>query len=373
VKIAKIEAIPFSIPYRVPVVIATGTHRLQKSVLVKITAENGMVGLGETEPMPHFQGCNETQETVVSVIRELYTPLLLHENVFDIEKAHRKMEQAIFGANYARTAVGDALYDLAARVLGVPLFDLLGGAYRSKIPVVWSIGRKPPAEMAAEALQKRDAGYFLFKCKIGAQEAKTDLENVAAIRRALGPDAPFHVDGNAGMSYAQALTRLRPMVEAHGLRIVEQPVPVWDIDGLARLAEDLRAPVMADESAYSIQSTMDLVKKRAVSLIDIKLAKVGGIYVARKMAAIAEAAGISVYAGGRPATSIGSAAAAHFAAATWNATEGDYQCGSDGWLAADIVKNPLKVVDGYGIVPQDGPGIGVEIDDAALEKWSVQM
>ena len=371
-KISKVEAIPFSIPYQVPVTIATGTLVVQESVLVRITADDGTVGLGETQPIPFFQGCGETQDTVVTLINNVYKPLLLGQRPFDIEKLNQVMERAVCGGSYARTGAGDALYDLVARALGVPLYDLLGGFLRDKIPSVWSIGMKPTQAMVEEAKQQRDRGYFLLKCKIGSAHAETDVENVAAIRAVLGQGIAFRVDGNAGMRYSEALSRLKRMVEPYQLEFVEQPVAIWDLEGMARLSDVLSVPIMADESANSIHAVMELVKRKAASIIDIKLAKMGGIHSARKIAAIAEAAGISLYAGGQVATSIGAATAAHFFAATRNVIGGDFQIGPDGWLAADIVKNPLQVKDGYAIVPVDGPGIGVELDEERLAKWVIK-
>ena len=141
---------------------------------------------------------------------------------------------------------------------------------------------------------------------------------------------------------------------------------------MARLSDVLGVPVMADESANSIQSVMEIVKRKAASIIDIKLAKMGGIYNARKVAAIADAAGLPLYAGGQVATSIGAATAAHFYTATSNVIGGDFQLGPDGWLAADIVKKPLQVKGGLAEVPVDGPGIGVELDEEKLEKLAVR-
>ena len=370
--ISTVEAIPFSIPYQVPVTIATGTLVVQESVLVRITADDGTIGLGETQPIPFFQGCGETQDTILALINHVYIPLLLGQRPFDIEKLNQAMERAVCGGNYARTAVGDALYDLVARALDLPLYDLLGGLIRDRIPAVWSIGMKPAREMAKEARQQRSRGYFLLKCKIGAADIQTDIENVAAIREALGRDVSFRVDGNAGMAYNEALTRLKRMVEAYQLEFVEQPVAIWDLDGMARLSDVLGVPVMADESADSVRSVMEIVNRRAASIIDVKLAKIGGIYNARKVAAIADAAGLPLYAGGQVASSIGAATAAHFYAATRNVIGGDFHLGPDGWLVADIVKKPLQVTGGYAVVPRDGPGIGVELDENKLEKWIVR-
>ena len=181
-RISKVDALAYSIPYATPVVIATGTLTVQESVLVRITADDGTVGLGETQPIPFFQGCAETQDTILSVIRNIYAPLLLGQSPFDIERLHQAMERAIGGGNYARAAVGDALYDLVARLLDVPLCDFLGGRYRERIAAVWSIGMKSSQAMADEARQQLERGYSLLKCKIGSPDPITDIENVAAMQ-----------------------------------------------------------------------------------------------------------------------------------------------------------------------------------------------
>jgi muconate cycloisomerase len=370
-RIEKIEAIAISVPYTVPVTISSGTVRVQDSVLVRITADDGTAGLGEAQPIPFFDGCTETQDTILQLVRNTYTPLLLGQNPFDIEKLNKTMEGAVRGAEYARAAVGDALYDLVARALDIPLYELLGGRCREKIPVVWSIGMKSSQAMAAEAKRERDRGYFLLKCKIGAPDSRTDIANVAAIREALGPDVRFRVDANAGLSYNEALARLSRMVLPFDLEFVEQPLAIWDLEGMARLSDVLAVPIMADESANTLAAVIQLVKKGAASIVDIKLAKMGGLHNARKIAAIADAARIPLYAGGQVATSVGAATAAHFFAATSGVIGGDFQLGPDGWLNGDIVKSPLKVEGGYAFVPTDGPGIGVELDEVKLAEWAV--
>ena len=130
---------------------------------------------------------------------------------------------------------------------------------------------------------------------------------------------------------------------------------------------------MPYESLHALESALELVTRKAASIFGMKLAKHGGIYYGQRIAAVAQAASIPIYPGGQPGTSVGSATAAHFYAATWNATlGGDFHVGPAGWLADDIVKHPLVVKDGYALVPQ-GVGIGVEIDEEKLAKYTVEM
>ncbi|MCI0528763.1 MAG: hypothetical protein L0Y56_15095, partial [Nitrospira sp.] len=349
-KIDQVEVIPIRIPNRVPMKLSTMLLEYQENVLVRLRAED-LIGIGETEPIYGFQGCGESQATIVPMIRGRFTPLLLGRNPFDVEKIVRDLENVIWGNPYAKAAIINALYDLIAKALKMPLYQLLGGAYREKIPVVWTIGIKDSKEMAKEALWALERGFRLLKLKIGALALELDVQNIAAVREAVGPEVGLRVDANGALSFTQALKLLKKL-EPFDLELVEQPLAIWDLDGMARLIELLGIPIMPDESLHSLQSALELVTKKAASIFGMKLAKHGGIYFAQKIAAIAQAANLPIYPGNQPSTSVGSATAAHFYAATWNVTlGGDFHVGPAGWLADDIVKNPLVVRDGYAHVP----------------------
>ena len=367
-KIDQVEVIPIRIPNRVPMKLSTMLLEFQDNVIVRLRAGD-LIGIGETEPIYGFQGCGESQVTIVPLIRERFTPLLLGRSPFDIERIVRDLENAVWGNPYAKAAVINALYDLMAKALRLPLYQLLGGCYREKIPVVWTIGIKDKKEMVEEALWAVDRGFKLLKLKIGALAPEMDLQNVAAIREAVGPNIGIRVDANGALSFTQALKLLTGLIPFN-LELVEQPLAIWDLDGTARLIELLGIPIMPDESLHSLQSALDLIRKRAASMFGMKLAKHGGIYYAQRIAALAQAANLPIYPGNQPSTSIGSATAAHFYAATWNATlGGDFHIGPAGWLADDIVKNPLVVRDGHAFVPQ-GIGIGMELDEEKLAKYT---
>jgi len=370
-KIKAVEIIPIRIPYAIPVKISTGLLVTADNVIVKIITEDGIVGIGETQPLPPFQGCCETQGSIVQVIKNSYTPVLLGRDPSDIEKIMWDLDAAVRGAAYAVTAVGDALYDLLAKSLRVPLYKLLGGLYRNKIEMVWSIGMKSTAEMEKEAHWALGKGYRKLKIKVGSSDPREDVEHAFAVRKVLGEAVSFRIDANAGYTFNDALNTIKALKPVN-LEFVEQPLPIWDYDGLAKLSSLIDLPLMADESCNTIYSVMELVKRKAVAICDIKLAKNGGIYHARKIAAITQAANIPLYAGNQPATSVGAAAAAHFYAATSNVIAGDFNIGPAGWISADVVKKPLPLDGPFAIVP-DGLGIGVELDESKLSKFAVSL
>jgi muconate cycloisomerase len=370
-KITGVDVVPIRIPNRVPIRLSTAVLEHQDNVIVRLRA-GALEGIGETQPLPGFQGCVESQATIVSTIRQRIAPVLLGQDASAPDVIVRGLEQAVWGNPYAKAAVVDALYDLLARAYGVPLYQLLGGLFREKIPVVWTIGIKDRREMAEEAQGAIDRGFRLLKLKVGAQPIDEDVRSVEAVRQAVGPDIGIRVDANGALSFTDGLALLRRLAPLD-LELAEQPLDIRDLKGAARLIELTRVPIMPDESLTSPESALDLVAKRAASIFGMKLAKHGGVHFARAIAAIAQAASIPIYPGGQPGTSVGSATAAHFYAATWNATlGGDFHVGAAGWLADDIAKNPLVVEDGYAIVPQ-GLGIATEIDEDKLEKYAVRL
>ena len=370
-KIKEIEVIPYKIPYATPVKIATGILETADNVLVKIIADDGKLGLGETQPLPVFQGCSETQESIVQVIRQSYESVLIGRNPFDIERIMYDLDASVRGALYSVTAISDALYDLVAKALNIPLYQFLGGLFHDKIEMVWSIGMKSTAEMEAEASRVLKEGYRKVKIKVGSADPTEDIEHAFAVKKVLGQEVSFRIDANAGYTFKDAFNVIRALDELK-LEFVEQPLPVWDYDGLAKLSACVNVPLMADESCNSIQSALELARRQAVAVFDIKLAKNGGIYHARKIAAIAQAANIPLYAGNQPASSVGAAAAGHFYAATPNVIAGDYNIGPGGWLDGDIVTEPMILEGPFAVVP-DGVGIGVELDEAKLSKYAVSI
>jgi L-alanine-DL-glutamate epimerase-like enolase superfamily enzyme len=371
-KIKEIEVIPYKIPYSQPVRISTGVLENADNVLVKLIGDNGIIGIGETQPMPIFQGCSETMESITQVINHNYEPVLRGRDPTDLKKIMFDIDNAVNGAIYASAAVSDALYDLLAKFYGVPLYKILGGLFRDRIEMVWSIGMKSKSEMEKEASWALDKKFRKIKIKVGSPNTSDDIENAFAVRKVLGDKISFRVDANAGYTFKDALYVIKTLNEIH-LAFVEQPLSVWDYDGLAKLSSSLDVPIMADESCNSVNSALELIKRQAASIFDIKLAKNGGIFHAQKIESIAHACNIPLYAGNQPCSSIGAAAAVHFYAAMPNVIAGDFNNGPVGWLAGDIVKRPLKLDMPFALVPLTGLGIGVELDEKKLADYAASI
>jgi len=299
-------------------------------------------------------------------VREIYQPLLLGRSPFELNAIMRDLEVAAPGRRYPQAAMGDALYDLLARCLDLPVCTLLGGRLRERIPVGLALGIRPSSEAiaAAEALA---LGYDHIRLKIGL-EPQADLANVAAVRRRLGDRVTLRADANGGLGYAAAL-RLLVSLAPFGLEFGEQPVAGHDLDGMAALARAVAIPLSADESLHDEPGLIEIVRRRAASIIQTKSGKNGGIHRIRQLWQIAGAAGIGIFPGNHPSTSINVAAVAHLAA-SWpgELLVGDFQSGLADMLEADIATRPV-VFQGGEIHLPDGPGLGIELDPAPVAKY----
>lgn len=346
-------------PYRVPFGISSGRTDDITSLLVRITSR-GAAGIGETTPMTAYSG--ETLAGLEEVIADHLTPAVLGSGVFDLAGLHTRMDAAIRARPLAKAALDMALLDLQGKLLGVPCTALLGGRVRERVEIAWVVGLDDVEATVDEALDRAARGFRHIKVK-GGIEIDRDLELVSRLGERLPPGVEIGLDANEGYGRPVALRALRRMERA-GLSLVEQPLPAWDHRGMAELSAALDVLVAADESLYSLHDATDLARRRACDVFNIKLLKVGGLYRARQIAAIAEAEGIAIKVGSMPELGVATLAAAHFAAATPGATvAGDLV----GPLMAqgDVIASPvfsLETCPGYVPVPR-GPGLGFVLSD----------
>jgi L-Ala-D/L-Glu epimerase len=341
--------------YRTPFAISSGATPSLESVLVLLTAQDA-TGIGETTAMTAYSG--ETTAGIIDVIESVLTPAVLGHPLFDLAGLHKRMDEAVRGRSLAKAAIDMAAIDAQGRALGIPAGALLGGRVRDAVDMAWVIGLGEVEAIVAEAVAKAGEGYRHIKVK-GGLDPRRDAELVEELCRALPAGVELAIDFNEAYDLGTALPTLQRMQRA-GLALAEQPVPGWDVGGLARLTEALDLRVMADESLQSIHDAMRLARINACDVFNIKLLKVGGFYRARQVAAIAEAAGIAVKVGSMPELGLATMAAAHFAAATPVAS---VPADLIGPLLVDgdiIDPTPFATRPGQVVLP-DGPGLGVNV------------
>jgi len=262
------------------------------------------------------------------------------------------------------------------KYLNMPVYKLLGGNYESKIIASYTLSIDTPEKMAEQAIFRKQQGYLTLVVKIG-RDAESDIERLRLVREAVGNNIKIRLDATEAYRPDQAMRIIRKM-EKYNPAFVEEPVKRWDLDGMAQVAHAVDTPISSDESNTSLDSVRKIIEKKAASIINIKISKNGGIYRSKKIAALAEAAGIPVIVGGANTYEIGRQACRHFAVST---AQAQMVLGSEGCSPAsqslidDITK---KVVTYKDISRMKGfieisscPGLDSEIDEDKINKYKI--
>ncbi len=363
-KVKSVEAFPVSIPLKNPFKIALGTMTHSPHAIVKLTLENDMVGWGEASTWHAVYGCD--QHMLVWVIKNYLGSAIVGKEIFQIEHVIEKMDRVIPENSMAKAGVEIALCDAWAKCLKTPLHRLIGGALRDTLPVIEGVDIIDPKEASAKAVKYVEQGFQCIKVKIGL-DPNEDIERVAEVRRAVGEKVLIRVDANQGYDRSSALKVCRAM-ERFSLQWIEQPLAHWDIEGLAKLAKVIGTPIALDESVCTVQDAYQVIKAGAADVINIKISKCGGILKSKKIAAIAESAGIPCFLGSCLETGIGTTAGLQFAASCSNLDPHIELVGS-GYYIDDIIFNPPIPKAGHHSLPTIN-GIGVEVDEEKLKKYS---
>jgi len=327
------------------------THKLH--TLVAIHTDNNLTGLGEASPLTYFTG--ETAESVQLIIQNIFADFLVGQDPFDHEKIHAWMNRFYPRNTTAKAALDIALYDLTGKALKVPIYKLLGGRNLDCIPLARGIGIRDIDETVKEAVAAVGSGFQTVKLKIGLNDDR-DLTAIKEVRNAVGDGINLRVDANQGYEPKAAIALIRKL-EPVGIQYVEQPVAAHDLVGLAHVRSSVGVPVAADESLQGLSEALDMIRLDAVDIFVIKLIKVGGIYPAKKIIALAEAANKRCVTVSPYEIGIGAAAGAHL---TMSSTTFTMACEFlDPTFRPDEPTIGLKIENGLLHVPTK-PGLGVE-------------
>jgi L-alanine-DL-glutamate epimerase-like enolase superfamily enzyme len=378
-KITSIECIPVSMRFAKPMKMGGGTADCADAVVVKIHTDEGITGVSETgDTSPWYMG--ESQDSIMYNINRVFGPqVLLGEDPFNIERIVAGMDRAARANRQSKAVIDYALHDLMGKALGVPVYKLLGGLVNEKIALAFVMSSGTPEEVEAEGKMLVRAGFRGLKLKVGTKAPEEDVELVAALRAAVGNKIKIMIDANGSWLYHQALYVLQ-RVAKYDVYVAEQPVPWWDIDGLARLRRKVDVPVFPDESAAELNDLIRIIEKDAADGFFLKVPKAGGIHKSQKWVAIAQAANLPVMCGCMINSGLGAAVEAHFLAAT--AWMGKIEQEAIGPLnlynvpdtVSKTFKDDLAVkVPRYEkgfLYPPEGPGLGVELNEAAVKKFA---
>ena len=362
---------------------AGNTHRrIGHHAIIRLDTDQGISGWGETPASPTWGGPQmryggESPETVLVLIRDYLIDAVRGVDPTEIGVVHAAMDRVAKGAPYAKAAIDIACHDIAGKALGVPVHTLLGGKRREGVRITHSLGLMPVEDALAEAEVAVAEGITVFKLKTGI-DGKRDIELMRRMRQVVGPDVQLRVDANEGYASVGEAVRITLRQQEYDLYFCEQPVA--GAHGLAEVARRIGVPVMADESAWTAHDILELHRHGAAECFSCYVTKPGGLWRARQQAELAAALGMYHDIGGSIEFGIGTAANLHLGVAMQRAilpsvcpvttvagTAGPQVAGV--YYLDDVITEPFTFEDGVLICP-DGPGLGMEVDEAKLDKYA---
>jgi L-Ala-D/L-Glu epimerase len=355
--ITRIELYKFDIPFTQPITVALGTFTHAPNILVRITSEDGLYGLGESSPIWSITG--ETQETAYEAGQSL-AHLILGKDPLEISVRMQELESFLIHNSSIKCAFELALSDWVGKRLGIPLYSLLGGTRRTLITDV-TLGIDTPTRMATEARRWLEKGFGSLKVKLGTT-VEADKARMAAIREEIGQNVTLRIDANQGWDCPTAIAALRAL-SSYNVEYCEQPVPRWDLAGMKKVRKASPIPIAADESLFDHHDAFTLSSQEACDFFNIKLAKSGGIQNALKINALAQAAGMRCMIGCMFETRLGLTAAAHLASACPNIAFLDLD--SSFYLSEDPVSGGITF-DGEMVSLPDSAGLGADVNPEFL-------
>lgn len=356
-KITKIDIYRFSIPM-VPFTIATGTMTHAQNVFIRVHTDGGFYGVGECSAFPMIVG--ETQDTCLVMARE-FGKLWIGKDALDIAARLQQLHDFAAGNTTIKSAFDMALYDIAAKNADLPLYKFLGGEKRV-VETDITIGIAEPDAMADKALEFKDLGARILKVKLGKGTVE-DVERVKQIRIVVGDDMKIRIDANQGWSFDAAVYALQSLGE-YDIEFCEQPMRTWHDDRLYELMQLSPVKIMADESVYNHHDARKQVNGRLCNYINIKLAKSGGLFEAKKIHDLAAENGIPCMMGGMLESRIALSAKLHFVYASPNIKFYDMDTCMLGHKIDPCVGG--VTYDGYLLNISDTIGIGADADEGFL-------
>lgn len=351
-RIERVEVRRLDLALREPYTIAYETVDHADNLLIRLIMRNGLVALGVSAPDVGVTG--ETLEGSEAALQGVADALV------GLDASRRMQVLAVAapllkGSPAALAALDQALFDAIAKQAQLPAWKLLGG-YRSSIATSVTLFLAPPDEVVRRAVEYRDQGFRLLKIK-GGDDLDTDTERILRVREAVGPDLELLFDANQGYE-AHQVPELFERVRSAELSIVEQPTkPTPTGRRLRRVTDALPVPVVADESLLDLSDALHLVRGEIADMVNIKLAKVGGLDQALLINGVARAGDLEVMVGCMDECALSIAAGLAFALSRPNVEYADL----DGHL--DLLNDPttaaLRLEDGI-LHPSDAPGFGID-------------
>ena len=362
--IQQIKIYKYSIPMH-PFTIATGTMDFAQNTLIQIFTDSNITGIGECSAFPMIVG--ETQNTCYEMAKDFAT-LWKGKDALNIAERMADLHLFTAGNSTIKSAFDMALYDIAAKHAGLPLYKFLGGTKKEMLTDI-TVGIGLPSIMAQQAKIFVNNGASILKIKLG-KDIATDIERIKTIRDAVGNTVEIRIDANQGWSFEDAKTCLVELGK-YNIAFCEQPMRTYDDAHLPELIKISPIKIMADESVYNHHDAKKIIKDNACDYINIKFAKSGGILEAKKIIDVATANNIYCMMGGMLESRVALSAFAAFAAANAQIIFYDMDTCMLGHKVDPVLGG--VTYNGYTVQLTDGIGIGASVDESYLASYESVM
>jgi L-alanine-DL-glutamate epimerase-like enolase superfamily enzyme len=368
-KIADLKAYPtsFPVPPEHRVALGIGTAIKRDAVVVKVTTAGGLVGWGESH---HGRAHTAVAKLIETTLRQL----VLGMDAADVVGVWRKIYDKQLashgmgaGTCLAMSGIDMALWDIRGKAAGMPLYRLLGGAKKA-IPAYAggvSLGYQAPGPLIDEIRRNLALGYKAIKLRVG-DTVKRDVGRLRAVRQACGEEIAILTDANIGYS-VEDVRRVMPALDELKIGWLEEPFPAHDYRSYALAKSFGRTPLAAGENHYTRFEFNRVIEDGAITILQPDLSKTGGITEALRIAALASAWKLPIH----PHSSMSGlnhAATIHFLCAIDNGGWFEGDVSRSNLFRDELVQNPGQVDKDGNVWPLDGPGLGLEVNEAFLEK-----
>ena len=358
------------VPFKSTMRSSRGALDAGEKVILELTTDEEQTGLGEASVIfPSRSG--ESAATIFVALKGLFGPMLIGRNPLHLARIMDDLEpvsseQHAFLAS--KCAIDLALHDLKARILGLSVADLLGGAARERMALSRSLSVMPDHQLIDAAKRLADEGYGLLTLK-GTSDWRANIKTALAVHAALPDGVRLEIDPNQAWQPKDTIA-VDAALACIDLECIEQPCVWWDLDGMRLVTERATTRIAADEAVLSAADVIRVARMGAADQVTIKLAKSGGIRHSAQMVEAASHAGLTCNMGSKHPLGVGAAAILHFAAA-YPAVGSYLGYGSAlERFVGDVIRETLQIRDGHAVLPQ-GPGLGVSLDLAALERYTL--
>ncbi|MFW5945262.1 MAG: mandelate racemase/muconate lactonizing enzyme family protein [Candidatus Natronoplasma sp.] len=359
-KMVRLEAIPIGIDRTEIFKISTGSSLTAENVIVKVHSE-GVVGWGNASAN------SVTEETIESILKAMknFKARTEGEEV-DIEKNWEDWNKELPNDPSALAGLDIALYDVKEKLKNKNVLEFFGGENEGVL-TDRTIGHMTKRETVEHARKFVDKGFRALKIKIGLGLME-DVKRVRAVREEVGDDIEIWVDANQAFTPEESITLCQKLKESD-IKFVEQPVRVDDLEGLKKVTTETDIPIMADETVKGPHMAKKICEEGIADMINIKLAKCGGLTGGRKIVEIMEDHDMQGMVGCMGETSVSIAAGAHLFNSTPNLKYADLD---SHFMLSDNIASGLEFRDGK-LWTSDEPGLGIKVDEDKMEKYRIDL